>query len=99
GVAWIKLQSAKSGWSLSGNTGINDATQFIGTTDNKILRFRVNNLNAGLIDHNNKNVLFGTNAGTNLAVGSNGNFIAGDSAHYASNSQLIGNTVIGFSAQ
>jgi hypothetical protein len=33
-----------SGWSLSGNTGTNPATQFIGTTDNQDLVFKRNNI-------------------------------------------------------
>src|SRR6185436_624904 len=33
-----------SGWLLNGNSGINPANQFIGTTDNQPLRFRVNNI-------------------------------------------------------
>ncbi|MBL7929494.1 MAG: hypothetical protein JNL47_08530, partial [Bacteroidia bacterium] len=30
-------------WSLTGNAGTNPATNFIGTTDNKALKFRTNN--------------------------------------------------------
>lgn len=32
-----------SGWSLTGNAGLNSATNFIGTTDNTAMEFRVNN--------------------------------------------------------
>ena len=31
-------------WSLTGNAGTNPATQFIGTTDNKVLKIKTNNL-------------------------------------------------------
>ncbi|MBK8668674.1 MAG: hypothetical protein IPN89_04085 [Saprospiraceae bacterium] len=42
--------SASPAWSLTGNSGTNIATDFIGTTDNKPLNFRVSNNKAGLID-------------------------------------------------
>jgi hypothetical protein len=44
GTLWEKLNSSTSGnWSLTGNTGTNPTTNFIGTTDNQDLRFRTNN--------------------------------------------------------
>src|SRR5215813_14154390 len=45
-----------SGWSLSGNSGLNMATHFIGTTDAKPLLFRVNNIRAGILGDANNNV-------------------------------------------
>ncbi len=39
-----------NGWSLTGNTGSNPATNFIGTTDNIPLGFRVNNQKSGFIE-------------------------------------------------
>src|SRR5215208_3773519 len=39
--------NSSSGWSLTGNSGTNPANQFVGTTDNQPLRFRVNNIKAG----------------------------------------------------
>ena len=36
-------------WSLTGNSGTNPATNFIGTTDNQPLVFRVNNTHSGYI--------------------------------------------------
>ena len=53
--------SASTGWSLSGNSGINPASNFIGTTDNASLVFKVNNLPAGRLD---SSVFFGVNAGS-----------------------------------
>jgi hypothetical protein len=50
---------AKSGWSVTGNGGINPATNFIGTTDNHPLKFRVNNVPAGMIDSATQNTLMG----------------------------------------
>ncbi|MGO8055674.1 hypothetical protein, partial [Rhizobium leguminosarum] len=43
GISWVRLQSAKNGWNVIGNTGSNPATHFIGTTDNQPLSFRQNN--------------------------------------------------------
>jgi hypothetical protein len=49
-------------WSLTGNAGTNPAVNFLGTTDNKALRFRVNNTYAGEIDLTGKTA-FGLGAG------------------------------------
>lgn len=67
------LQS--SGWSTLGNTGLNAATNFIGTTNAVDVIFRRNNLRAGRLGASNTS--FGVNAlnpagtgGFNTAVGS-----------------------------
>jgi hypothetical protein len=49
GGQWIALANegsggSVSGWSLTGNSGINPSTQFIGTTTNAALSFRTNNV-------------------------------------------------------
>jgi hypothetical protein len=72
---------AGSGWSLLGNGGLSDATNFIGTTDNVPLNIRVANVRAGRIEmvspNGNANTFFGfrsglVNAGTNnVAFGAN----------------------------
>ncbi len=46
-------------WSLTGNTGIDPAVNFIGTTDHQPLRFRVFNVPAGEINANNGCTSFG----------------------------------------
>jgi hypothetical protein len=43
---WRKLET---GWRLTGNAGTVDGTNFLGTTDNKPLNFRVNNQKSGRI--------------------------------------------------
>ena len=49
---WAYLSSGPaSGWSLTGNSGTVDGTNFIGTTDNVPLNFRVNNVRAGRIEN------------------------------------------------
>ena len=83
-------------WSLTGNSGTNPANQFIGTTDNQPLRFRINNIQAGELNPSTGNVFWGLRAGqsnirgfSNVAIGTDalkfnttiGNLIAiGDSA-------------------
>ena len=48
GSAWKNLDY---NWSLTGNSGTVDGTNFIGTTDNIPFNIRVNNQKAGSIDH------------------------------------------------
>lgn len=61
GSAWTKVVSGTA-WSLTGNSGTSAATNFIGTTDNVALGFRVNNQKAGLIDVSS-NLFLGYQAG------------------------------------
>lgn len=59
--------SGTSGWSLTGNAGIDPATNFIGTTDGKPLYFRIQNTNAGMISIANS--AFGSNAFNTTSTG------------------------------
>ena len=59
GTAWAPISASGNGWSLTGNAGTNPATNFIGTTDNQPLRFRINNINAGVIDSTLNNTAIG----------------------------------------
>lgn len=43
GSGWIRVGAASIDWSTLGNAGTNAANNFIGTTDNQPLAFRVNN--------------------------------------------------------
>ena len=95
GSAWTNLSAGgSSGWALSGNNGTNPSTNFIGTTDDQPILFKVNNSQYGQL-HSNGNVFWGKNAGisntaySNIAIGTQalnsntdrGNLIAiGDSA-------------------
>ena len=45
GTAWTGLSSQASGWSITGNTGTNNGTNFMGTTDAQDLDIRTNNIN------------------------------------------------------
>ena len=42
--AWLRIAPAAESWSRKGNVSTNPLTQFVGTTDNKPLYFKVNNL-------------------------------------------------------
>ena len=73
---WQPIVTSNSGWSLTGNIGINPANQFIGTTDNQPLRFRVNNIQAGEIHPATGNISWGLGANklnttgfSNIAIG------------------------------
>lgn len=59
GTAWTNLSAASgSGWSLTGNAGTTGGN-FIGTTDNVPLRFKVYNQIAGIIDSTSYNTAIG----------------------------------------
>lgn len=49
GSIWKKINSGSGVWSTTGNPNTDSTVNFIGTTDNKSLFFRVNNEPAGLI--------------------------------------------------
>jgi hypothetical protein len=60
-----------SGWNLTGNSGTNPANQFIGSTDNHPLKFRINNTAAGELNPSG-NIFWGLRAGqSNTAAYSN----------------------------
>ena len=95
GSSWTSLAGAGAGaWSTTGNGGINEATNFIGTTDKRSIIFRVQDQYAGSIDTSN-NIMLGNNTPSpgkgfsNVAIGKgalksnteNSNLVAvGDSA-------------------
>jgi hypothetical protein len=99
GTAWERLTVASSlsasAWTLSGNKGTNPAVNFIGTTDNKSLLFKVNNVLAGKLSVTDVNTSWGYRA----LVKNTGffNTAVGRSA-LASNTSGSYNTAIGDSA-
>ena len=60
GAGWFRLSLQNEGWSTSGNAGTNPANNFIGTTDNQPLSFRLNNAPAGQFDHIKGNYYIGS---------------------------------------
>ncbi|MFL9483318.1 tail fiber domain-containing protein [Chitinophagaceae bacterium LWZ2-11] len=47
---WLFLSSYQPGWLLTGNTGINSGTNFLGTTDNISLRVKTNSVERMVVD-------------------------------------------------
>lgn len=69
----VQLNSGSSGWSIIGNAGTVDGTNFIGTTDDKPFNIRVNNEKAGRIEKEDGvnfggNTFYGWKAGNSNAV-------------------------------
>ena len=64
GTEWVALKSAplaaSQDWSLTGNTGTNPSTNFLGTTDNQNFQIRTNNTNRVTVE-NDGQVILGTN--------------------------------------
>ena len=81
-------QTAGGGWGLTGNAGITPSLNFIGTTDNNDLNFRVNNQKAGSISPSTQNVFLGHLSG---AANNGGTGNAGF-GYQALNVNTIGNT-------
>ncbi len=78
-LTWQSPTVASLGWNITGNSGTNSGTNFIGTTDNQDLSFRVNNLlklkltTNGQLEQLNVGqcVLIGEGAGLNLDLSTN----------------------------
>ncbi len=97
GTEWIAIAGDGSkNWGLLGNAGTVDGTNFIGTTDNVPLNFRVNNQKAGRIDNINGNVFFGYQSGNSITTGS-ANTVIGNQAFF-SNTTSTANIAIGYQA-
>lgn len=63
GLATWSSSVPSGGWSITGNNGTSSTTNFIGTTDNVSLVFRVNNEKSGQIDNTLNNAFFGYKVG------------------------------------
>ena len=70
GTGWTAVHVSKANaWAQNGNTSTNPASNFIGTTDNQPVNFKVNNLNAGFLSRpTDGNTAFGLEAGTGILV-------------------------------
>ncbi|HEX2899616.1 MAG TPA: T9SS type A sorting domain-containing protein, partial [Bacteroidia bacterium] len=97
-ATWQTLPSGGGAWSLTGNAGTSSATNFIGTTDNVSLNFRVNNQNAGRIEsYNTQNTCIGYKSG-NVVVGVGARMVAIGFEALKSNIFGIENTATGYQA-
>ena len=56
---WLAAATTSTGWLTTGNAGTDTAVNFIGTTTNMPLRFKVNNQWNGQFDPNNSNFFIG----------------------------------------
>lgn len=82
-------------WLLGGNAGTNEATDYLGTSDNIPLNFKVNAQRAGKIDHLKENAFFGYTAGNaSSSYTGNGNVAFGNQAMQANNTGLY-NVAVG----
>jgi trimeric autotransporter adhesin len=73
---WQPVTGSAAGWDLSGNTGTNPVNQYIGTSDNQPLRFRINNIQAGELNPQTGDIFWGLRSGfhntggfSNIAIG------------------------------
>jgi trimeric autotransporter adhesin len=81
-LAWTTPGTALSAWGLSGNSGTSAGANFVGTTDNQPLEFRVNNLVGFRLEpggSNSVNVIGGW-AGNGVTAGAAGATIGGGGA-------------------
>ncbi|MBN1756529.1 tail fiber domain-containing protein [bacterium] len=72
--------SPSTAWSLDGNTGTIDGTNFIGTTDNVPFNIRINNQKAGRISTDN--TTYGYLAGNAISTGTANQFSGTESGYY-----------------
>jgi trimeric autotransporter adhesin len=99
GTIWVSLTASGGGlgWLTTGNAGTADGTNFIGTTDNTALDFRVNNQPSGKIDQINFNTFFGYQSGfstPSFSSGGSSNTANGYQSLYT-NSFGVGNVAMG----
>jgi hypothetical protein len=81
GTKWVAFSgSGGREWALLGNAGTVAGTNFLGTTDNVDLQFRVNNIQGGKINIANSQTFFGYQAG--LATTGVGNSFFWDKFRY-----------------
>lgn len=100
GSLWVKYGGGSSTpistdfWGLTGNAGTTLGTNFLGTTDNTPLQFRVNNTHAGIISPFLSNTA--TPTGGNVALGHNAMPYAGKTLHTNASPSFRQNVAIGY---
>lgn len=93
GSRWQKLANNTEGWSITGNNNIDTAVNFIGTTTNTGLMFRVGNFKAGGIFPFGGNTFFGKGAGQFLKFNS-GNFTGDENTFIGSEAGAADSTAV-----
>ena len=69
GTQWAPGTPTNYGWLLTGNSSTNPQFNFLGTTDNQPLKFRVNNIVSGEINPITNNLFFGPYTGQSNSSG------------------------------
>jgi hypothetical protein len=87
------INGITSGWSLDGNSGTDPNVNFIGTTDNKVLKFKTNNTDVATLPSGaTGNIIIGKES---IAV-SNNNIVFGNASNQTNNGNtnvLLGNNI------
>jgi hypothetical protein len=83
-----------TGWGLTGNSGTNVSTNFIGTTDDNALAFKVNNIKSGLIGTTAQGFSVGLGSNTLVNLTSGNGVAIGQTALFSLTSGLA-NTAVG----
>lgn len=98
GFTWSPAtpSGGSSGWQLTGNAGTDSLNNFIGTTDERPLLFRVFNTRVGKLSRDDGNIFFGVQAGQNNTIGTE-NTAYGFQSLFA-NTEGGSNTAIGVQA-
>lgn len=96
----LSAQDATNSWSMNGNAGTDTTENFIGTTDDVSLIFKINNEPVGKIDRAYTNVFLGYNAGKIITYGAYTGYANIGLGAYAlvENGTGVGNVGIGQSA-
>ena len=100
GTNWVSSAPASAtGWSLTGNSGLSETTNFIGTTNAVSLCFRYNNEISGVLNTNNtsfgyRTLLTAQSAGSNSAFGAYAlrNITTGNANNAFGNTCLLNNS-------
>ena len=96
-LSWTSISSV--GWALLGNSGTSASTNFIGTTDDVPLVFKVNNQKSGRIDNTLQNTFLGYLAGNAVTTSTNNVGIGtGALSTITTDGAGSNNTAIGISA-
>jgi trimeric autotransporter adhesin len=110
----LSAGSSSNSWSTTGNTGLSDTTNFIGTINSNVLNIKVGNQKAGKIDLSRSNTFLGINSGNSINTGLNNtgigaralfqningnqNTAIGSEALYSSPA-TVGNVAVGYQSQ
>jgi len=94
-TTWVGFIGDK-GWELTGNSGTNPSTNFIGTTDDNDVVFKRNNIASGILNSSNNNTSFGVSALNSLNTGGRNTAVGKEAL--AANTIGFNNTSVGSDA-